>query len=240
MFVIDHFPARGIFLCVFVAIASLGAPAQMTLFNIPSTDTLPRGSFYVEADLITKPVSYRNGGFQSYGYRVVYGVDHKTEVGANYFYTGDGGEPSGELSVSVKRNVYSNEKHGVAVSGGAIAFLPLKAGPDGHKALMVYGNVSKVITPLHGLRVTGGFYKVFGGGRDFGTKTGVLLGVEQPIAKKFSFIGDWSSGNNRFGFATAGVNYAITTRQFVMVGYNFGNYGRGNNALAAFYGYTFK
>ena len=32
------------------------------------------------------------------------------------------------------------------------------------------------------------------------TKTGVIAGYEQPLTQRLSFIVDWSSGNNRFGY----------------------------------------
>jgi len=66
-----------------------------------------------------------------------------------------------------------------------------------------------------------------------------MVGVVQPINRKFSFVSDWFSGHNRLGYASAGVNWNITSRQYLLVGYSFGNSGRGNNALAVYYGITF-
>ena len=66
-----------------------------------------------------------------------------------------------------------------------------------------------------------------------------MVGVVQPLSGKFSFVADWYSGNNRLGYASAGFNYNITKRQYLLAGYSFGNSGRGNNALAAYYGVTF-
>lgn len=215
------------------------ATAQMTIFNVPTTDTLPRASFFVEADLIVKPGKYEDGGFQTYGFRTVYGVDSKTEVGANFFYTRDGGDRVGELQLNAKRNLYTNEDRGVAVSAGVLAGIPLRDRRGAKPYAMIYSNVSKKLEPINGLRVTGGVYHVVGGGDDFGTRTGALVGVEQPIYKRLSFVADWYSGKNRFGYSAAGLNLNISNRQFVMAGYNFGNSGRGNNAFSAFWGYTF-
>ena len=235
-----HFLIRAVFSTIIFTLSVFTVSAQMEIFNIPTSETLSGGSFYLELDLITKPVSYLRGGYQTYGYRVVYGLDNKTEVGANVFYTRDGGDPTGELQFDAKRKIYENEKHGVSVSGGVVVSIPLKGRSGVKPAVMVYANASKKIEPINGLRVTGGVYSVFGGGRSFGTKTGAMLGVEQPISKRFSFIADWFSGKNRIGYSAAGLNYNITNRQFILVGYNFGNSGRGNNAFSAYYGYTFK
>ncbi len=215
------------------------ASAQMTIFNIPSTDTLPKRSFYNEGDLRTKSVYYNDGGVRSYGVRTLYGLDHKTEIGVNAFYTTSIAAPFGEVQFSVKRNLYSNERHGVAASTGAMMFVPLQKQAGVHSSIMIYGNVSKTIPPLKGARVTSGIYTVFGGGNGFGTRTGAMIGYEQPFVKKFSFVGDWFSGRNRFGYVNAGLNYAISKRQFILVGYSFGNSGAGNEALNVYYGYTY-
>lgn len=222
--------------CAFVYTVS----AQSTLFNVPSTDTLPKGRFYVEADLITKFGKYDKGGFQTYGYRMVYGVRKNLEVGGNFFYTRSGGRTGAkEFQPNVKYQAYQNEKYGVAVSTGTQVFIPLDKTAGTRTYAMIYANGSKSFNWSKGTRVTGGFYNIVGAERDFGTKRGVILGIEQPIVKRLSFIGDWYSGKNRLGYSAAGLNYAITKKQFFLVGYNFGNSGAGNNAFSAFYGFTF-
>ena len=218
---------------------STSARSQTTIFNIPTAETQTRGSWSIEADFISKPVSYRDGGFQTYGYRVAYGLGNKTEVGTNFYLTKGSGDSVAQAEFSLKQNVYNNEKLGVSVSGGTVVFVPLRSRNGDRTAVMVYANGKKTIEPLNGMTVTGGVYHVFGGPDDFGTRTGAMAGVVQPIAKKFSFVADWFSGKNRLGYASAGVNYNITNRQFLLTGYSFGNSGRGNNALAAYYGYTF-
>lgn len=229
-----------VFLLVSLAISVfvLPAAAQTTIFNIPSAETQSRGSWGLEADFITKPVSYRDGGYQTYGYRVAYGAGSKTEVGTNFYLTKSYGETNGQVEFSVKQNIYRNEKLGVSVSGGTIVFVPVKVQNGDKTAIMVYGNASKSIEPLNGLTLTGGVYHVFRG-NNFGTKTGVMAAAVQPIAKKLSFVADWYSGKNRLGYSSAGINYQISTRQYILSGYSFGNSGRGNNAFAAYYGVTF-
>ena len=75
--------------------------------------------------------------------------------------------------------------------------------------------------------------------RDGGTKNGAILAYEQPLTGKLSFIADWYSGKNRFGYAAAGFGLTLTRRSSLYAGYNFGNSGRANNSLGLFYGYTF-
>jgi hypothetical protein len=227
-------------LCIaLMAVASGTAAAQMTIFNIPSTDVLPKKSAYIEADLITKPVKFSKGGFQTYGWRVVYGIGARTEVGANVYYTRDSLGSARDLQFSVKTSLYQNEEHGFAWSAGGIVSTPIHDERGAKTYAVLYSNVSKTIESVHGLRVTTGVYHVVGGGKGFGTKTGALIGIEQPITRRFSFLGDWASGKNRFGYAAAGFAFQFTKKQYIAAGYNFGNEGRGNNYLTVFWGYTF-
>jgi hypothetical protein len=166
-------------------------------------------------------------------------VGNRTEVGANFYYTRSEGESTGQAEFSLKQNLYRNEKLGVTVSGGTVVYVPLKSSNGDKTAVLVYANAAKTIEAVNGLTVTGGVYSIFGGGKEFGTKTGVMVGIVQPIAKKISFVADWYSGKNRLGYSSAGINYNITNRQFILSGYSFGNSGRGNNAFAAYYGYAF-
>jgi hypothetical protein len=214
--------------------------AQSTIFNVPSTDVMPEGRFLLELDFISKFDRYKNGGFQTYGYRTVYGFKRKIEVGANFFYTRGGREASPkEFQPNIKWQAFYSEKRGIAVSTGAQLFVPLNKSAGRRTFAMFYANGSKTIKKTKDTRLTGGFYTVVGAERDFGSKKGVILALEQPLFKRVSFVADWYSGNNRLGYSAAGFNIVLTNRQFLMLGYNFGNFGRGNNAFSAFYGYTF-
>ena len=212
---------------------------QTTLFNIPIADTQPRGSWGLEGDFIARPARYRDGGYQTYGYRVAYGLTNRTEVGSNFYYTWDGEQSAGQAEFSLKHRLFLSEKHGVSVSGGTVVFVPLKTRGEDRTSVMVYGVVSKSISPLNGLTVTGGIYHIFGGVDGYGDKTGAIVGVNQPIVNRVSFVADWFSGKNRLGYASAGLNFSVTKRQYLTTGYSFGNSGRGNNSFAAYYGITF-
>ncbi len=223
----------------FIFLAAVSASAQTTLFNIPVADTLQKGSWGLEGDFITKPTKYSDGGYQTYGYRVAYGLSNRTELGSNFYYTWDGEESTAQAEFSVKQNVYRNEKLGLTISGGAVAFVPLRARNGDKTAVMVYGVADKTVDKLNGMTLIGGVYHVFGGPADFGDKTGAIVGIDQPVLKRVSIVADWFSGKNRLGYASAGFNFGITKRQYLTTGWSFGNSGRGNNAFAAYYGITF-
>ncbi len=104
---------------------------------------------------------------------------------------------------------------------------------------MLYANASKTFDAANGLRLTGGIYKIAGGDDDFGTKTGALVGVEQPITKKLTLLADWTSGKNKLGYSNIGFGYEVGRSQYFAIAYSFGNTGRANNFLSAFYIFTF-
>ena len=210
--------------------------AQSTVFNVASTDTVAEKRFYLEADFISHTEAFRKNGFQTYGLRAVYGVGKNIEVGANVFMTRSSAGTPVEIQPNVKWKAYQNEKHGFTASGGTILFVPLNKTAGTRTTAMVYANASKVVKSS---RVTAGAYTVLNTKNEMGTKNGVMLGFEQPVYKKLNFVADWYSGKNRFGYSAAGFSLAVSPKQTLFAGYNFGNSGRGNNSLAVFYSYTF-
>ncbi len=214
--------------------------AQTTIFNVPSTDVVAEKTAYLEFDFLSHFGPNERGGFRSYGYRMNYGLKKNVEIGTNFFITRNGSKTSPkEIQPNVKWKAYTNEKYGVGVSTGAWAFVPLDKSAGDRVFGMVYSNVSKIVKPSRGTRLTGGFYQIVGAKQSFGTKTGAMVGVEQPVVRRLNFLADWSSGKNRFGYAAAGFGLAVTKKQFLYAGYNFGNVGRANNYFSAFYGVAF-
>jgi hypothetical protein len=71
------------------------------------------------------------------------------------------------------------------------------------------------------------------------TRGGLLLGYEQPVRRSLTFVADWYSGHNSYGYSAAGVGVMLSKRDSLYAGYSFGNEGRGNNWLGVFYGRNF-
>jgi hypothetical protein len=213
--------------------------AQSLVFSVPSTDIQSEKSLYVEGDFIAHLDRYQNGGFQLYGPRFVYGLRNDLEIGANIYYTRYGDESTAELQPNIKWKAYEKQKQGIAVSVGSLVFVPLNSAAGTRTSAMFYANVSKTVESAKGMRLTGGIYTMAGTEQGFGTKTGAILGFEQPVTKKLTFMVDWTSGKNRFGYSNVALGYAPNKSQYFGVGYSFGNAGRGNNSFTAFYGFTF-
>jgi hypothetical protein len=225
------------FWSIFLSVTAVSA--QTTIFNVPSTDVTAERKAYLELDFISHFDKLSQGGFQTYGYRVTYGLRKKVEVGTNFFYTRSSSPAFREFQANVKFKALESEKHKFAVSGGAQVFVPLRGQPGQRTVSMLYSNASQVIPRANNLRFTGGIYTMVNAKRDFGTRTGAIVGVEQPVNRKLNLIADWYSGKNRFGYSTAGLSFVATSRQILFAGYNFGNAGRANNSFSFYYGYNF-
>ena len=218
---------------------SIGASAQSTVFNVPSTDVQSPGKVYLEADFMIHFGSLREGGYQEYGSRLVVGLPGNMEIGLNGFHVrSDIPEPI-ELQPNFKWQFYSNEKTGLAFATGVLISTPVTRRAQLNTSAQVYVVGSKSFEGTYGPRVTFGGYHLFGSLDDDIDKNGVILGLEQPLTKRVSFVTDWSSGNNDYGYLVVGTGLTLSPKSLLYTGYNFGNQGRGNNYLGLFYGYTF-
>lgn len=216
-----------------------GVAAQSTIFNVPSTDVEAPRKVYLEADFIMHYASYRDGGYQTYGPRVVVGLPGNTEVGVNVFDTRAQPREPIALQPNFKWQFYRNEKMGVALATGVVISTPITRRSLGSTTAQIYVVGSKTFTGSYGPRVTFGGYRLVGSFEEGTDKSGIILGYEQPITSKISFVTDWSSGNNDYGYVVAGAGIALSPKSALYAGYNFGNQGRGNNSLGVFYGYSF-
>ena len=235
-----RFTRLGIALLIaFVATCGNKALAQSTIFNIPSTDVVAKKKVYFEFDFISHLESHENGGFQTYVPRVVVGVGKGVEVGLNVAATSSAAPTVVYAQPNIKWQFYSKEESGTAMTVGAIAYTPLKERSSNDTFGFFYGNMSKKIKGDYGPRFTVGGYGL--GGLDIAgvDKGGAMVGYEQPLSKRASFVADWFSGKNGFGYVTPGLSFALPKNSLLNIGYSIGNYGRKNNGLFVYYGITF-
>ena len=227
-------------LCAITLFDGRTAQAQSTLFNIPSTDVVAPKKTYVEFDFISHLEPHDEGGFQAYVPRAVFGVGKRVEVGVNVaFLDTEAPDQVVELQPNVKYQFYANEDNGVTASAGGILYTPIanRAGADTFGLL--YTVVSKKVKGTYGPRITGGGYGLVGRANGNGSEGGAILGYEQPLHSKVSFVADWLSGKNRFGYVTPGFSFTLPKSSALYAGYSIGNFGRKNNALFVYYGITF-
>jgi hypothetical protein len=216
------------------------AVAQSTLFNVPSTDVVPKKKIYLEFDFLSHFEKHADGGFQIYAPRAVFGVAKGVEAGVNVTAV-DAFAPDQPVYISpnVKWQFYNNEENGVAIAAGALLYTPIahRAGADTYG--FIYSVVSKKVKSGYGPRFTGGGYALPGLAKGAGTQGGAIVGYEQPVARKVTFVTDWFSGKNAFGYVTPGFSFTLPKSSLLNIGYSIGNHVRGNNALFVYYGVTF-
>ena len=234
----------GVAAACLIAALSIPASAQSTIFNIPSTDVVAKKKTYFEFDFIGHLEGDKNGGFQAYVPRVVFGLPKNVEVGVNIAATRSAAPTIAYIQPNIKWQAYANEKGGTAVSVGAIAYTPIKDRSVNDSFGLLYANASKKFSGDHGARLTFGGYGLvsYDGAGPNGkkaTKGGAMVGYEQPLNKKVSFVADWFSGNNALGYVTPGFSIALPKSSLFNIGYSVGNRGKKNNALFLYYGITF-
>jgi hypothetical protein len=219
------------------------AAAQSTIFNIPSTDTVSPGKGYFEFDYLAQLPKADLGSWQTFAPRGIVGVTPELEVGVNVAVThySDGGGNYTIVQPNAKYKFFADDDKGLAATVGAIAYLPNNSGD---KFGQLYGNVSKKLKS--GTRMTAGAYAALScdacdGGAN---KGGAILGLEQPITPKVSFVADWLSGKNFWGYFTPGISITLPRASLLNIGYSIGNDSFKNNdlknrALFVYYGITF-
>lgn len=211
--------------------------AQSTVVNTPSTDIVSPKDVYLEFDYISNYSHHYNGGFQSYVPRAVVGLGKGVEVGANVNYTdGLGINQPVEIQPNIKWRFYENENKGMAAAVGCIAYLPVNHRTGSDTFGLCYSVFSKRVRGDYGPRLTGGGYALLDRRSGAGSRGGAIAAYEQPIASRASFVVDWFSGHNRFGYVTPGFSFITTSGSTLFTGYTIGNQGRRNNAFITFYG----
>jgi hypothetical protein len=215
--------------------------AQSTMVNTPSTDVVDAKRVYLEMDFLTNYAWQREGSFQNYIPRAVVGVGRNVEAGVNVSYThiSDGESQPIEAQPNIKWQVYSNEGNGAAIAVGCILYAPVTHRTGTNTFGQCYSVASIQLPGRFGPRFTGGPYALLHASEDERTKVGAIVGYEQPLSKKISFLVDWSSGDNRFGYLSPGLSFTTSKNSALTTGYTIANHGRGKNALFAYYGIQF-
>lgn len=235
-----HTTGLGIAIAIAVTLLISGqASAQSTIFNIPSTDVVAKGKKYFEFDYFSNFKDQPNGGFYGYTPRIVVGVGKGLEVGANLSAFDSAGPTTVYIQPNFKWQFYAKEESGISTTVGATLFTPIKNHDTNDTFGLFYWNMSKKFKGAYGPRITVGAY----GLGEFETqgvdRAGAIVGYEQPVTKKISFVADWFSGDNGLGYATPGISIALPKSSLLNVGYSIGNFGRNKNGLFVYYGKTF-
>jgi hypothetical protein len=233
-----------LFVFVVLAIVFTGqqAVAQSTLFSIPSTDAVAKGSIYLEFDFFAQmPTTSGSDRLYVYVPRGVVGLGRGVEAGANLAMFHIPGSTQTYFQPNVKWRFAANDDKGVAASAGTMLHVPTNNRDTVDTFGMVYGNFSKKVQSTYGPRFTIGPYGIYSADGWSGPEGGVIAGYEQPIHPRVTILADWFSGKNFLGYFTPGVSFALPS-SLLNIGYSIGNDsydGNNNRLLFIYYGVTF-
>ncbi len=223
---------------LFVILMGFCSPvmAQSTIFNIPTTDTVAKGKAYAEFDFMLQSPSPDVSRTYMYNPRLVVGAPGKFEVGVNFPIYNTRGSGTSATNVYIQPNakwrLYENEQAGVAVAVGGLLNAPLNNRSFQDSWGLLYGLMSERIKAgNYGPRFHAGFYGVVSANQDqnkgpvsfLGPRAGTILGYEQPVYKKVSFVADWFSGKNNLGYFTPGISIILPANGLLNAGYSVGN-----------------
>ena len=205
--------------------AFIQARAQQTIFNVPSSDVLPKARVYGELDVTWKPNQDRANvvqRFSSFVPRVVFGAGGDVEVGLNLNGNIQPGPDSTTLSPIIKWRVYNGKDNGWSLIVGDHLFFPVRnqAYDAGN---YVYAQVSKTFN--------GGRTRLTAGGYDFSANVvaananrgGGQFGFEQAVNSKFTVQADWFTGKHASGYFTPGFYVKPHPKVTLYGGYSIGN-----------------
>lgn len=240
-------------------LAAQTAMAQSTIFNIPSTDTVEKGKAYAEIDVLPQAPPFAGYRTTLINPRLVVGGPHDTEFGVNFptyhnsqsvSYCGTS-STCGYIEPNFKIKVYKNDDEGLTLAAGALLHAPLNQRTGNDTWGLFYGNFSKKVkTGNYGPRISAGPYVVADKNPATFTavgahRVGAILGYEQPLASKVSFVADWYSGKNYYGYFTPGISITLPHSGLFNAGYSIGNDSwKNSNAtknrfVFVYYGVTF-
>ena len=127
---------------------------------------------------------------------------------------------------------WADDDSGLAASAGVIFYI---GNNDADKFGLIYGNVirNRLGCPVHDRPVRAP-------SAEADDKGGVILGAEVPLGGRVSFVADWFSGENFFGYFTPGISVALPHNALFNIGYSLGNDSGTsdyrNRALFVYYG----
>jgi hypothetical protein len=218
-----------------VAFPIYGAHGQETVFDVPSAEVLDAGKVYGELDGTVRV----SDPFATFTPRVVVGIGHGIEVGANF--DGLSAPMLGELEISptVKWRPWKDETSGWSFYVGDDLFFPVRQRTynAGNYAYASFAKQWK-----HGTRVgIGGYdftrYVVANANRAGGQFT-----MEQRLNDRWTLATEWYTGKQAVGYVNAGGIIKLTSKFTLYAAYQMGNSGitTGNHMFLWELGYNFN
>jgi len=209
-------------LMVLLLTFSQNAPAQQTVFNVPTTDVLDKGKVYLELDVSFKPNdSPTVNKFSSFVPRIVVGAGGKVEVGLNVTGNIQPGPDSTTLVPTIKWKVYDGGENGWGIVVGDSLFVPVRNRAY-NAGTYAYTTTQK--TFKGGTRLGfGGYFFSKNVVAANANRAGGQFTFEQPLNKKVTLAADWITGKYGVGYVTPGVIFKMGPKVTGYASYSIGN-----------------
>jgi hypothetical protein len=211
------------------------AHAQETVFDVPSADILDKGKVYGELDGTARPVN----PVYTFTPRVVVGIGHQIEIGANF--DGLTLPVTGELEISptIKWKAWNVGATGWAFYVGDDLFFPVR------QRSFNAGNYSYAFFAKewkHGTRLGLGGYDFTKNVVAPANRAGGQFTLEQKVSSRLTLAAEWYTGNNATGYVNPGAVIKITSKLTGFAAYQIGNAGvtKGNHQFLWEFGYNFN
>jgi hypothetical protein len=211
------------------------AHAQETVFDVPSADILDKGKVYGELDGTARPVN----PVYTFTPRVVVGIGHQIEIGANF--DGLTLPVTGELEISptIKWKAWNVGSTGWAFYVGDDLFFPVR------QRSFNAGNYSYAFCAKewkHGTRLGLGGYDFTKNVVAPANRAGGQFTLEQKVSSRLTLAAEWYTGNNATGYVNPGAVIKITSKLTGFAAYQIGNAGitKGNHQFLWEFGYNFN
>lgn len=210
-------------ICALLAFTDLKAHSMQTIFNVPSADVTEKGHVFVQQEVQTTPW-YQDDFMFSTTYTAV-GVGHNTEIDATLFNVGSPATENISLGVGFKSCIpipglkEKFPEREIKLTVGTNLLLGLEGNDVGN---WTYAHLSGRLPKLN-TRLTAGVS--YGTKQVFGMQaTSFIAGVEQPITKKLTLLGDWYSGSEHWaGYLIVGGSYALPKSTTLFLGFQVPN-----------------
>jgi len=208
---------------IFFCLSITRVSAQQSIFNVPSADVTEKGHIFLQEEAQTSPWNTDTAYFGT-TYAAV-GIGHNTDLDATLFGVGSPATQNISLGLGFKSAIpipglkekFPEREFKLTI--GSEMLLGLEGNGVGN---WTYAHLSGRVPKLN-TRLTGGIS--YGGRQVFGQNTfSFIAGVEQPVTKKLTLIGDWFSGSEHFaGYLITGFSYAFPKNVTLYAGYQIPN-----------------
>jgi hypothetical protein len=220
---------------LFALFPARAAFAQETVFDVPSADVFDKGKVYGELDGTAQP----SAAFFTYTPRVVVGIGHQIEIGANF--NGLSSPTLGELDLAptIKWRPWHNDAAGWSFYLGDDVFFPVRD-RSYNTGNYVYAAIAKQWK--HGTRISVGGYDFTRNVVSTSNRAGGQFTFEQQLTPRLTLAAEWYTGNTAVGYVNPGLIFKLTSKLTLYGAYQVGNANvtNGNHQFLWEIGYNFN